>query len=62
MFHPLNKTTLLLNVHHFLTLVHIFGILYPLILICCNSLLIFRNGLKTFLFNKFMEETESADM
>ena len=30
----------------------------PVDLICCNSLLIFRNGLKTFLFNKFMEELE----
>ena len=28
----------------------------PSNLISCNSLLIFRKGLKTFLFNKFMEE------
>ena len=30
----------------------------PSNLICCNSLLIFRNGLKTFLFDKFLEEME----
>ena len=30
----------------------------PSNLICCNSLLIFRNGLKTFLFDKFLEELE----
>ena len=30
----------------------------PFELICCNSLLIFQNGLKKFLFNKFMDEME----
>ena len=28
----------------------------PSNIICCNQLLIFRDGLKTFLFSKFMEE------